>query len=198
MTNSEETIVIDGRQVVISHTPVRMYDDQEQYVGDGTIDDVITNDQWCRTVHVWLVNPKGEIYLQQRSMQVLTSPGKWSESSGGYVDGDMTELETAVKETHEELGLDINPSLFEKIGLIRQYEPRFDGRTSKQFVSVYLVRFDFDPSSIRLEKRDVTGGQVVHWAKFKEQLEQGVVDFVDHPEEIALVLEHISQLHPIA
>ncbi len=196
MEHIEETILIDGHEAILSHTPVRMLDETGNYAGMGTIDDVIDQGLWCRSVHVWIINPRGELYLQQRSMKVINNPGKWSESGGGYIDGDKSEEETVASELQEELGITIDPQLFEKIGTVSQLETRFDGKIGKQFVSVFLIEYDFQKNDAIVSDRDVKGTMSIHWSDFKAQLEKGVIDFVDHAEEISLVLSVISSRYP--
>lgn len=54
-------------------------------------------------VHLHIYNSKGEIYLQKRSMQKDTLPGKWDTSVGGHVDLCETIEQALLRETAEEL-----------------------------------------------------------------------------------------------
>lgn len=195
MNPHEELVTINGHEVVINHTPVRMFDDTQAFVGMGTLNDVVVGGYWCRSVHAWMINPKGELFLHQRSFKVLNNPGKWGESFGGYVDGDMTEEATLTNEIHEEIGLSIlHATNVQKLGEIRQYEKRFDGSVSKQFVSVFLVAFDFsEKDMIALSDRDVIQGRTIHWRTFQKELAEGKIDFVDHPDELALVFATLQE-----
>ncbi len=184
---------INGETVYLSDTPVRMFDDAGIEVGVGTIDETVAQGLWCRSVHAWIINKKGELYLQQRSMHVVNNPGKWSESAGGYVDGTATDIETAATEIKEELGLDIDPARFEKIGLVRQQEIRYDGKTGKQFVSVFIIEYDFENAQPHLSEQDVKNTMKIHWREFADKLQKGEIDFVDHKEEIELVLSEIAK-----
>lgn len=58
-----------------------------------------------RSVHVFVFNTAGELYLQKRSMIKDVQPGKWDTSVGGHLDlGE--EYEAAVlREMEEELGI---------------------------------------------------------------------------------------------
>ncbi len=194
MEHNEELVLIDGNEVVINHSPVRMYSEDGRFVGMGTLNDVIAKNLWCKSVHAWIINSRGELYIHQRSFKVLNNPGKWGESCGGYVDGDMTEEETLRTEMLEEIGLSLDSAhSYEKIGDIRQFEKRYDGSYSQQFVSVFLVTFDFNPASIQLSERDVLQGRLVEWRMFKQELEAGTIDFVDHKEELACLFAELER-----
>jgi isopentenyldiphosphate isomerase/intracellular septation protein A len=56
-------------------------------------------------IHLHLINSKGEIYLQKRSMLKDTFPGKWDTSVGGHVDLGETIEQALVRETDEELNI---------------------------------------------------------------------------------------------
>ena len=56
-------------------------------------------------IHLHLINSKGEIYLQKRSMKKDTFPGKWDTSVGGHVDLGETIEQALLRETAEELNI---------------------------------------------------------------------------------------------
>lgn len=63
-------------------------------------------------VHLHVLNNKGEIYLQKRSMNKLVQPGKWDTAVGGHVAfGEQIET-SLVREAYEEIGIrDFTPQL---------------------------------------------------------------------------------------
>jgi len=58
-----------------------------------------------RSVHVIVINPRGDIYLQKRSSTKDVQPGKWDSSVGGHLAPGETYEEAAVRELAEELGI---------------------------------------------------------------------------------------------
>ncbi len=56
-------------------------------------------------IHLHIINSKGEIYLQKRSMAKDTFPGKWDTSVGGHVDLGETIEQALFRETAEELNI---------------------------------------------------------------------------------------------
>lgn len=65
---------------------------------------------YYKVVRVILLNENNEILIQKRSNNLVTYPGLWEVSSSGHVDQGENELDAAIRETKEELGvlLDVN------------------------------------------------------------------------------------------
>ena len=55
-------------------------------------------------VHLHLVTPEGEVYLQKRVMTKDIQPGRWDTAVGGHVDFGETPGEALRRESCEELG----------------------------------------------------------------------------------------------
>jgi isopentenyldiphosphate isomerase len=58
-----------------------------------------------RVVHVLVLNRKGEMLLQKRSLNKDVAPGRWDTSVGGHVGVGEDLAFSSVREMHEELGV---------------------------------------------------------------------------------------------
>ena len=58
-----------------------------------------------RAIHVFVLNARGEVFLQKRSMTKDSSPGLWDSSSSGHLDSGEDYDVCAVRELREEIGL---------------------------------------------------------------------------------------------
>jgi len=58
-----------------------------------------------RVAHVLVFNDAGELYLQKRSSTKDVQPGMWDTSVGGHVDSGESYERAAMREMHEELGI---------------------------------------------------------------------------------------------
>jgi isopentenyldiphosphate isomerase len=62
-----------------------------------------------RSVHVFLIDENGRIYLQRRSFEKPEHPGKWDSSASGHVESGESYEEAARRELEEEIGVKAAP-----------------------------------------------------------------------------------------
>ena len=84
-----------------------------------------------RAVHVLILNSRGQLFLQKRSMKKDCFPGVWDSSASGHLDRGEEYDTCAVREVQEELGWSLNqvPSRLFKIEACPE--------TGQEFVWVY-------------------------------------------------------------
>lgn len=83
--------------------------------GRGAIDDEFTHDDSLvmGNSHVWMwhrTKDGANILLQKRALTKKTSPGFYHISAAGHINVGESPVETALRETKEELGLPIDPA----------------------------------------------------------------------------------------
>lgn len=104
---------------------------------------------------VWIINQKHQILIQKRSSQKRLSPNVWAMTGGSVIAGESS-LETIIRETKEELGIDIDVSKMQKITYFH---------TGRVFVDTYLLRQEIDIKDIVMQEDEVSE---VKWATFEE------------------------------
>ena len=67
-------------------------------------------------VHLHVFNSRGEIYLQRRPMWKDIQPGRWDTAVGGHIDLGESVQQALVRETAEELGIDLTQLQVEPMG----------------------------------------------------------------------------------
>ena len=63
-------------------------------------------------VHIWLRNDKGEYLIQQRNKIEDIVPYQWAITGGAVLAGESS-IEGAIRETQEEIGIELRPDQFE-------------------------------------------------------------------------------------
>jgi isopentenyl-diphosphate delta-isomerase type 1 len=60
-----------------------------------------------RSVHIFVFNTQGDLYLQKRSATKDQYPEHWDTSAAGHTDPGESQIEAAQRELQEELGLNV-------------------------------------------------------------------------------------------
>lgn len=133
--------------------------------------------------HVWLWrrDKQGlEILLQKRAAQKWTWPNCFDISAAGHIDLGEDPLTAAIRETQEEIGLEVAPTDLELIMVHRRKMSAGSGRTENEFCWVYLLELG-DTHDFTLETEEVAGLEWKLLNDFRtEVLEQHSGNYVPH------------------
>lgn len=110
------------------------------------------------SVHIWILNSNGELLIQKRKDDLKRNPGKWA-YTGGAVGAGETSLHAALRETKEEMGIEVSK---EKIEYLLSF------KREHGFVDVWLVKDDINLDDLQLQESEVSDAK---WVNIKE-LEQ--------------------------
>lgn len=121
-------------------------DDQDTVLRAEPRATVHVNNLLHRAVHMILVNSKGDILLQKRSIWKDRNPGLWDSSAAGHVDSGENYLQSAIRELREELGIASPP--LARIGKLTPCE-----QTGWEFIEVYTGVHEgpFSPAPLEVE-----------------------------------------------
>ncbi len=130
-------------------------------------------------VHIWIIRRRDMgvyVLLQKRSHWKEICPDLFDVSAAGHVSQGEELRSTAVRETAEELGLDIHGSKLEFLGMLENHYHK-DQINDNELRAVYLCREPIDDEKLSLQKSEVSD---VCWAEIDEMLAvMGDVEF-DH------------------
>lgn len=111
----------------------------------------LENGEHIPVVHVCIFNNRGELLLQQRSAKKKSYPSYWDVSAAGGVRAGETGREAAVRETREELGLDVE--IPDSAAITLAFEGGFD--------DFFLITQDVPLEALTLQTEEV---QAARWA----------------------------------
>jgi isopentenyldiphosphate isomerase len=147
---------------------------------------------WHRSVHVWVVNSENEVLIQKRSPFVDNHPNEWDISAAGHVSAGEDYITSALRETEEELGLQIEPAELIQIGELTQMSER-TGYINNEVNPVYIVKKDLDIDKIKKQYEEVAEVKFIPYLELKDLIERGDASFVPHPEEYKLLFSYLSK-----
>ena len=118
-----------------------------------------------QSIHVFVFDRTGNLFLQKRAMTKDSQPGKWDSSVGGHMAPGETPEESARRETIEELG-------FAPIALTFAYHyiwrSSFESEYIRTFITNHDGPFKLDPVEIcegRFWSRDEITAQLAEYGK---------------------------------
>lgn len=129
-------------------------------------------------VHVWIVNDQGQILIQKRQPWKLGYPNMWDcSAAGSAIKGDNS-IDAAVRETKEELGIDLD---------LNKAKMLFTHTFSRGFDDIWLVRQNFNINDLSLQYEEVADAKWVSKLEIMRIIENGTFikfDYIDKIFEI--------------
>ena len=133
----------------------QLYDENgNALAGQGVTKDEVYAGALHGAAHVWIwrSNKGGiELLLQKRASGKRTWPGTWDVSAAGHIDVNESPLAAAIRETKEEIGLNLRQKDVVFVAKRRDNLVAPSGDIENEFRWIYAVRLE-DRSSLRLEK----------------------------------------------
>ena len=118
--------------------------------------DKLPENTYRLVVHLIIFNSKGEMLIQQRHPNKKNWPSLWDISVGGCVTAGETSVEAMIRETIEEIGIDLSNEI---------KRPIFTFNFHEGFDDIYIVNKDIDLSSLILQENEVVDAR---WASIEE------------------------------
>ena len=131
----------------------------------GTREECHNKGLWHRAVVVFIISTDNKkILLQQRSANKKLWPNLWDITAGGHVLTGEFGYQTVIRETKEEIGVDITKNDLEFIGGTKS-ENISGNIINRHFNEFYIVHKDIDINDIVLQEEEV---QDIKWFSKEE------------------------------
>ena len=121
------------------------------------------------TVHLWIYNSHNQVLLQKRALVKNTFPGKWDVAVAGHITAGDSPLETVIREAREELGISLDETSIEFLGILPSKVNHSDDLIDNEFHHIYCVRADLDTDLFSLQEEEVSE---VAWFEWKQLFDQ--------------------------
>lgn len=124
-------------------------DENENMTGEQKEKDKILRDKnYRRAVHLWIMNPENEkILLQKRSRKKASHAMEWDITAGGHIKTGESSFHALIRETYEELSLDIQKDCPKKL---------LEVKDKYYFYDVYVLFKKVSLKDLKLQKEEVS------------------------------------------
>ena len=123
-----------------------------------------------QTIHVWFFTSDGKILLQQRAKTKSIYPLLWDVSVAGHIGAGETIKEAALRETKEEIGLDIFETDLQKIGIFECFKSYENQIFDNEFQHTFISELNVDFSKLTKQDEEVEALKLVSISEFKTLL----------------------------
>jgi isopentenyldiphosphate isomerase len=139
------------KKLMIGEESFYLVDEKDQVIPNLLVDKahLHKSDKFHRAVHVLIEIFGGRLIIQKKAAHTENG-GKWSSSASGHVRANETYEEAAIRETKEELGLELDRSDLDEITKIAPSEA-----TGNEFVTLYYYLMDPENEKIDLSSDEV-------------------------------------------
>lgn len=148
---------------------------------------------WHKSVHVYLVNHRKEILLQQRTANKDIYPNFWDISVGGHVDAGEKTCVTASRELEEELNVHAKSEEFQFLATVKEVL-KTGTYISSEFVDVFLVRKNVTKKDISIQKSEVANFKFVKLSTFFKMVKEKAPLLFPHYDEYAKTVPVLKKI----
>ena len=156
-----------------------VYDENKKSLNISKLRDKVHKEgHFHKSVHVWIINSKNEILIQKRSSDRKVSPGFWTISASGHVESGQKDIETAKRETEEELGLKFNLEDFEYFKTYKKTK-EYPKRNIKdnEFNPIFVVKKDIDTKKLNIDENEVEKVKLIHYKELRKLIKENKIKF---------------------
>lgn len=139
-------------------------------------DEIHKKGLWHRAIVVAIVNEENKILLQQRSSNKEKNAGKWDISVAGHISKGQNALFAAARETSEELGYNVDVSLFRYMFSYRTQEKFSEDFIENQFYDFFILRKEeINIKEIKMQKSEVQAIKLVDINELSKMIKEKVI-----------------------
>jgi len=149
---------------------VDILDSDGNFTGEIALKSDVHKNGWFHpTVQIWFYTKNGRVLIQQRGSDKDTYPTLWDVSVAGHIGAGEKIALAAIRETKEEIGLDIIESDLEKIGIFKSVHKHGDSITDSEFQHTYISELKMPLEKLRKQDSEVEALALIPLLRLAEE-----------------------------
>lgn len=148
---------------------------------------------WHKAVHVWVINPQGELLLQKRCPFKDSYPNMLDISCAGHLSAGDDSTTGAIRELKEELNIDAMPNDLIYLGTVKQQKVIEKDFINNEFNDIYVLRTNKTIGEMKFQEEEISEIFFVSYEKLKSMVENKQKDLIMHPDEFPILFDWIEK-----
>ena len=139
--------------------------------------------KWHKVVGIIIYDKNNKILMQQRALNEKSDAGKWDIAAAGHVDSDETEIQAILRETKEEIGIELS---LEQLELFMTYkkEVKNDKVNKKHLEYIYIAKIEnIVEQNLKIQKEEVEQVKLLTIDEVEKLVNEGKVKTRDNMYE---------------
>lgn len=132
------------------------------------------------TVHVWYYTNNKEVLIQKRQKTKNIYPNLWDVSVAGHIPYKENPLESAIRETEEEIGLNISKKDLEYLGTVSHKHIHSDNLIDYELHHIYIGILNSNIDDLTIQESEVADIKLISLKDLKLEIEQNKNQYVPH------------------
>lgn len=160
-----------------------------------TIDRNIAHEKgmFHKSIHVWIVNSKGELLVQRRNANKKTYPNMLDTSFAGHVSSGESLTEAILREGKEELGLEIDLNCLNYLFAIKSEKQVRENYYENEINDVYLYEKDVKIGECKFTDDEVSEIKYIDFKILEKMWKEKSTELIDHDVHYAALFYLLHQ-----
>lgn len=128
--------------------------------------------------------------MQKRSTEKAINPNKWTASASGHLTAGDSDIEGALRELEEEIGVKAKPDELKYL-FTAKLKGKIDDKNISHIQDIYVLYKDVNIDELVLQEEEVSEAKYVYYKDFEKMMKEENNELVEHNEIYPGVLEEL-------